>query len=213
MLVLDAVIASARRHGPVEWARYAELYPDPRKTLRFARLRGPFDSTYRWVSSPEAKEASQLEDSFLQWFVDDVQARRWVVRGVRRGEHEAVDIDPILIKVPALKYLRKDDRWELAETVFHAVDVVEGPPPRRKPQPANDKQIHDAIKAECEDCKRTGRKVPNVKEIGEPVQNRLLDKSFRASKKHIQELYEDSRYDGIRGEIGVTVASKRGKRG
>jgi hypothetical protein len=127
--LLDAVIASAHRNGAIEWKRYEEIYPNAREMFWGARLCGD-NVTLRWVDGgPETDEAYALEDAFLQWFANDVQARRWIVRGVPPGGHEAVSIDPALITVEAFTRLRDDlGEWELAGVVFHAVHVVDGPP-------------------------------------------------------------------------------------
>ena len=97
----------------------------------------------------------------------------------------------------------------LAGTMWYEVDVDMGPSPRRKLGKASDSQIHAEIKAEYNDCVATGRKPPNLKEIGKQVQDRLRAKQLDASANHIQKLASDPRYDGLRRKPGKTVASEQ----
>lgn len=218
MLVLDAVIAIARSDVPDEWARYCEIAPRvianvpdaPREMLRGARLRGAFDTTLRWVSGgPEAEEAHALEEIFLGRFVAAVHARRCSVRGFRRGDFAVTDVDPMLIAVEAFKHIKGDQQWELAATMWYGVDVDIGPSPSRKLGNASNSQIHAEIRAEYNDCVATGRKPPNLKEIGKLVQDRLRAKQLDASTNRIQDLAGDPRYDGLRRKPGKTVASEQ----
>jgi len=219
MLLVDAVIETARSDVPDELARYRKIAPSvlgnlptadaPRELLRQGRLRG-YDSTFRWVNGGrEAEESFALEQIFLERFVAAVHAGRWFVRAVPRGELTASVVDPRLITVEAFKRIKGDQEWELAGTMLYGVDVVMGPPPSPEFRPASDLQIHDEIKAEYDDCEATGRKPPNVKQIGKPVQDRLRTKGLYATKTDIQKLAGDKRYTGLRRLPGKTVASER----
>jgi hypothetical protein len=217
LLLVDAVIATARADAPREWARYCEIAPRilsvadaPREMLRQARLtRGRYDGTHRWVSGDrEVVEARALEDIFLAAFVAACTAGRRVVRGVPQGQHIAVDIDPVLIKAEAFKGIKGDDKWELAGVTFFGVHVVEGSslvapsPSLPELEDASESEIHAEISAEHKDCTENGRKPPNLKEIGRPVQDRLRAKGRYATLERIQDLASDKRYVGIRHRPG-----------
>ena len=217
MLVLDALIAIACSDVPDEWARYCEIalrvignVPDaPRQMLTGARLRGFYTSSRLISGRPEVEEVHALEAIFLGRFVAAVHARRCSVRGFRRGELAATDVDPMLITVEAFRHIKGEQNWHLNGTTLFGVDVDMRPSPSRKLGNASDLQIHAEISAEYNDGLATGRKPPNVKEIGKLVQDRLRDKQLDASPRHIQELAGDPRYDGLRRKPGKTVASEQ----
>jgi hypothetical protein len=210
MRLLDAVIAVACSDVAEKWQQY-EVLADrilpvadaAREMFKRARLRGGYDTTMRWVNpGREVYEASALEEIFLTAFVAAVHAGRCSVWGVPRGESTTTMIDPVLITLAAFKGVRGNQQWELAGTVWFGVDVIVGPPPISKLRPASDREIHDAIKVHCEHCRATGQKIPNEKEIGEPVRTRLHGKGFDASLSQIQRLFKDPRYDGLRLKPG-----------
>ena len=72
-------------------------------------------------------------------------------------------VDPTLVTVAAFKHI-KGDEWKFGGPLWHIADVIVGPPPRSKLRPANDQQIHVALKAVYDNCKATDRKLPNVNE-------------------------------------------------
>src|SRR5262249_22192503 len=173
-----------------------------------ARL-GAHDRTLRAWGGGEVEKAHELEDIFLQRFVDAVHGGRCFVHGIPCGEHTATDVPAALITVRAFKDVKGEREWKLAGAVWYGIDVVMSPLPSPRLRPASESDIHDAIKAEYDDCDATGRKPPNVKEIGQPVQDRLRAKGRDASERRIQELAGDERYADRRRPAGKTVASER----
>jgi hypothetical protein len=217
MLLLDAVIAVARADLPDQWRRYCEIAPRVigdrpeaagREMLSTRLLRGTY-AAMRWVNgSPAEGETYRLEQIILEAFVAAVRAGRYRVRGFRRGDLVAADIPVALITVKAFKSL-KGDEWLLGGDTWHGVSVDRvmeepGPPPPSPPEleDASDEEIHVEIDAIYKDCIETGRKRPNSKEIGKPVQERLRTKRLCAPLRRIQPLVLDKRYVGIRPKSG-----------
>jgi hypothetical protein len=216
MLLLDAAIAIAQSDAPDAWERYCQIAPRvlpevdaadaPREVLRRARLSG-YDSTLRWVDGgPEVYEAHELENIFLERFVDAVRGGSFPLYGVPQGGTAVTPIPAVLITVDAFKDVRGGGReWKLAGTMWHAIDVVMGPPPGPELPPlrdATDDEVHAAIDAEYTACEQAGRPGWNLKEIRKPVQNRLRAKGLYATQDRIQQLAADKRYTGRRDPPG-----------
>jgi hypothetical protein len=217
MLLVDGVIAFAGPDPPGQWRRYETIAPRvignipdaARELLRRRLARGSYDGLQRGWGTPEEAESVRLEHIFLERFVAAVHDGRCSVWGVPRGGSTATMIDPVLITVAAFKHIKGEQVWELAGSLWFGVHVVVGPPPISKLRPASDPQIHAEIKAEYDDCEATGRKPPNEKEIGAPVQERLRAKGRYASLNRIQKFARDPRYDGLRRKPGRMLASER----
>jgi hypothetical protein len=219
MLLVDAVIEIAQSDVSDKWRRYCEIapivlgnVPDAPRKLLDAQLR-TYDGTLSWASGgPEVYESRALAQTFWDRFVAAVHAGHRRVCGIRHGKLTATNVDPRLITFDAFKRIKRvkgEDQWELAGAMVYGVDVVMGPPPSPELRSAPDSRIHDEIDAEYTDCEKTGRKPPNVKEIGKPVQDRLHAKGLNASLSRIQELAGDQRYTARRRKAGKTVASER----
>jgi hypothetical protein len=189
LLIVDAVVAIAQSEARDAWARYSALAPTTvpevpaanaaRELLRQARLSGN-DLTLRWVAGgPEVYECVGLEDLFLEKFIAAVRAGRYRLRGVPHGAigGEPIDINPSLITLETLRRL-KGDRWELAGTLYYAVDVQVVEPAPAAPLPGQ-----PAVEAEPTRWAR-GPVIEAAKRLFPPHGRRPKGYSIAWLKKH-----------------------------
>jgi hypothetical protein len=86
--------------------------------------------------------------------------------------------------------------------------------PSRSPgqlKPASTAMINEEIRSEYAAAKAAGRKEPNIKEVQAPVQLRLKQKGFFASKLRIEHLANAEEFKKLRRPPGKTVKSERPK--
>jgi hypothetical protein len=76
---------------------------------------------------------------------------------------------------------------------------------------ASTAMIKEEIRSEYAAAKAAGRKEPNVKEVQAPVQLRLEQKGFWASKRRIEHLAKAEEFKKLRRPPGKTVKSERPK--
>ena len=86
--------------------------------------------------------------------------------------------------------------------------------PSRSPgqlKPASTAMINEEIRSEYAAANAAGRKPPNIKEVQAPVQLRLEQKGFFASKRRIEHLAKAEEFKKLRRPPGKTVKSERPK--
>jgi hypothetical protein len=76
-------------------------------------------------------------------------------------------------------------------------------------RPASMPKIDEAISAVYDEAEARGKKSPNLAELVAPVKLKLQEQGLRASKELIQDTGRDAKHASRRGQIGVTMKSKK----
>jgi hypothetical protein len=96
-----------------------------------------------------------------------------------------------------IKVADLDRLWPTQTSVEHPTE-----PEQMSLKRAPVETIEAAIRACYEEAKRNGEKPPNVREISEPVQRRLMEQGFEISKNRIEKLAGDSKFKDFRLPAG-----------
>jgi len=86
--------------------------------------------------------------------------------------------------------------------------------PSRPPESklASEAMVKDDLRFVYNDAKAAGRKPPNINEVADEVQARLIQKGYWASKRWIKELAKADEFKRFRRARGKTLASERRKK-